>query len=58
LKKNKHFNRDQNRNGTIDFTEFINLTYKLDPYDDNGKNDDEKIFFGLIFDMFDRNHNG
>lgn len=54
----KNFLRDQDRNGKIDFPEFIKLSYKLDSHDNNGQNDDEQIFFGLIFDMFDRNHNG
>jgi Ca2+-binding EF-hand superfamily protein len=49
------FLSDQDRNGTIDFREFIKLTHTLDI---NEQNDDERIFFGLIFDMFDRNHNG
>ncbi|CAF1360878.1 unnamed protein product [Rotaria sp. Silwood1] len=49
---------DQDRNGTIDFVEFINITHKLYSNDIYDHNDDEQIFFGLLFDMFDRNHNG
>ncbi len=54
----KYFLRDKDRNGTIDFIEFIKLTYKLDSNYDKGQTDDERIFFEFIFDMFDRNHNG
>jgi hypothetical protein len=52
------FLRDQDGNGTIDFVEFIKLTYKLGPNDDDDRNNDQRIFLGLIFDMFDRNRNG
>ncbi|CAF0776535.1 unnamed protein product [Adineta steineri] len=49
---------DQDRNGAIDFIEYINLTHKLDSNNINPQNHDETIFFELLFDMFDRNHNG
>ncbi|CAF3888980.1 unnamed protein product [Rotaria sordida] len=49
---------DRDRNGTIDFVEFINVTHKLDSNDIYEHNDNGQIFFGLLFDMFDRNHNG
>ena len=34
------------------------LSHKLDLMDSDEPNDDDRLFFGLIFDMFDRNHNG
>ncbi|CAF2629489.1 unnamed protein product [Rotaria sp. Silwood2] len=49
---------DQDRNGAIDFVEFINIAYKLDSNDIYEHKDGEQIFFGLLFDMFDQNHNG
>jgi Ca2+-binding EF-hand superfamily protein len=51
-------NRDQDRNGAIDFTEFIYLTHKLNSNNINQQNSDEHVFLGLLFDMFDRNNNG
>jgi len=50
--------RDQDRNGRIDFIEFINITHKLDSNDANQEINDVHIFLELLFDMFDRNHNG
>ncbi|CAF1079167.1 unnamed protein product [Adineta ricciae] len=48
---------DQDRNGGIDFMEYMLLTCKLDSGQMN-VNDDENVYLGLLFDIFDRNHNG
>ncbi|CAF4448404.1 unnamed protein product, partial [Rotaria socialis] len=44
---------DQDQSGTIDFEEFMRITHKLDSNDIN-----EHIFLELLFDVFDRNHDG
>ncbi|CAF2045944.1 unnamed protein product [Rotaria magnacalcarata] len=49
---------DQDQSGTIDFEEFMHITHKLNSNNINEQNLNEHIFLELLFDVFDRNHDG